>query len=345
VTRNMGPRIAVLGAGVVGLSTALCLQRTIPKVSVTVIADQFIEDTLSFGAGGFFRPDLNIGPTYDVTRRWYRETFMHYERLLKDNLGEAAGIKRLSGFALSSISSDVLTNELMKELCSGLRALSPEEMTRFPEKYNFGIFYSSILADPRKYLQWLTDRITESGGHFTKKVVQSLQEVGKEFDIVVNCTGLRAKELTEDFLLTPIRGQAIKIHAPWVTQFFYADGCYVLPGTEYVTLGGIKQFGDWNMQVSQHDRKYIWENCVSVVPSLKDGKVVQDWVGLRPFRQPIRVEAELLGFAPNQCKHCAPWRNSATSLCCTVLAHRSIRWLYYFSTGHGAVGAEMRSNC
>uniref|UniRef100_A0A6B0U8A5 Putative secreted protein n=1 Tax=Ixodes ricinus TaxID=34613 RepID=A0A6B0U8A5_IXORI len=64
----MGPRIAVLGAGVVGLSTALCLQRTIPKVSVTVIADQFIEDTLSFGAGGFFRPDLNIGPTYDVTR-------------------------------------------------------------------------------------------------------------------------------------------------------------------------------------------------------------------------------------------------------------------------------------
>uniref|UniRef100_A0A090XB04 Putative d-aspartate oxidase n=1 Tax=Ixodes ricinus TaxID=34613 RepID=A0A090XB04_IXORI len=49
------------------------------------------------------------------------------------------------------------------------------------------------------------------------------------------------------------------------------------------------------MQVSQHDRKYIWENCVSVVPSLKDGKVVQDWVGLRPFRQPIRVEAELLG--------------------------------------------------
>lgn len=60
--------IAVVGAGVVGLSTALCIQKSIKNVSVTVIADKFIEETLSFGAGGFLRPDENIAPDYATSR-------------------------------------------------------------------------------------------------------------------------------------------------------------------------------------------------------------------------------------------------------------------------------------
>lgn len=135
----------------------------------------------------------------------------------------------------------------------------------------------------------------QNGGRFVKGTVQNLEDVGEDFDIVVNCTGLGAKQLTGDFLLTPVRGQAMKVYAPWVTHFFYADGCYILPGTEYITLGGTKQLGDWNLEVSQHDQQYIWETCIGIVPSLKDGRLIQDFVGLRPFRQPIRIEVELLG--------------------------------------------------
>ncbi|XP_075556792.1 D-aspartate oxidase-like isoform X4 [Dermacentor variabilis] len=233
VGRMQRKRVVVIGAGVIGLSTALCIQNNIPGTSVTVIADRFIQDTLSFGAAGFFRPDENIGPTLDITR--------------------------------------------------------------------YGIFYNSILADPRKYLKWLTHKILCNGGDIKNQVVKDLQDL-KDFNVVVNCSGLRAKELTEDPLLTPVRGQVIKVLAPWVTQFYYANGCYILPGTEYVTLGGTKQLGDWNMEVSQHDRDYIWNTCTAVLPSLKDAKVIEDWVGLRPFRQPIRIEAEVLGSGSNQCK-------------------------------------------
>lgn len=44
--------------------------------------------------------------------------------------------------------------------------------------------------------------------------VCSFVKVGEDFDIVVNCTGLGAKQLTGDFLLTPVRGQAMKVRLP-----------------------------------------------------------------------------------------------------------------------------------
>ena len=46
----------VVGAGVVGLCTALNIQQTIPGCLVTVMADKFGEDTTSDGAAGIFRP-------------------------------------------------------------------------------------------------------------------------------------------------------------------------------------------------------------------------------------------------------------------------------------------------
>lgn len=48
--------IAVLGAGAVGMSTAMCIQRGIPGVRVTIIADRFTIDTTSAGAAGIFAP-------------------------------------------------------------------------------------------------------------------------------------------------------------------------------------------------------------------------------------------------------------------------------------------------
>lgn len=38
------------------------------------------------------------------------------------------------------------------------------------------------------------------------------------------------------------------------------------------------------------DKARIMENVCKMVPSLRDAKVVQDWVGLRPYREPVRLE-------------------------------------------------------
>lgn len=49
-------RVAVVGAGVVGLSTAVCIAEALPSCSVTVLAEKFSPDTTSDGAAGILIP-------------------------------------------------------------------------------------------------------------------------------------------------------------------------------------------------------------------------------------------------------------------------------------------------
>lgn len=49
---KQGVRVAVVGAGVVGLSTAVCVAEALPLCSVTLLADRFSPDTTSDGAAG-----------------------------------------------------------------------------------------------------------------------------------------------------------------------------------------------------------------------------------------------------------------------------------------------------
>lgn len=58
--RGAGVRVAVVGAGVVGLTTATLLQEALPGASITVLADKFGQETTSDGAAGIFRPGLQF---------------------------------------------------------------------------------------------------------------------------------------------------------------------------------------------------------------------------------------------------------------------------------------------
>lgn len=48
--------VAVVGAGVIGLSTAVCISEMVPRCSVTVISDKFTPDTTSNVAAGMLIP-------------------------------------------------------------------------------------------------------------------------------------------------------------------------------------------------------------------------------------------------------------------------------------------------
>lgn len=61
--------VGVLGAGVVGLTTAIELKKEFPNANITVIADKFTLDTTSDGAAGLFRPGTSFcGPNEHITR-------------------------------------------------------------------------------------------------------------------------------------------------------------------------------------------------------------------------------------------------------------------------------------
>lgn len=49
-------KVAVIGAGVVGMSTAVCIAEALPFCSVTVLAEKFSPDTTSDIAAGILLP-------------------------------------------------------------------------------------------------------------------------------------------------------------------------------------------------------------------------------------------------------------------------------------------------
>lgn len=121
-------------------------------------------------------------------------------------------------------------------------------------------------------------------------------ELQPSFDIVVNCSGLGSRQLVGDSTISPVRGQVLRVQAPWVKHFI-RDGSgltYVYPGTSYVTLGGTRQEGDWNLSPDAELSREIFSRCCALEPSLHRAYSIEEKVGLRPSRPDVRLQKELL---------------------------------------------------
>ncbi|XP_053637950.1 D-aspartate oxidase isoform X2 [Cherax quadricarinatus] len=257
-------RVCVVGAGVVGLTTATQLQKALPPGStVTIIADKFLKETTSDGAAGIFRPGLQFqGDSPEVTRRWLQDSFNFYKSILNSQDAASAGVKLISGFHFSSKYPKIVWNSLLLPILEEYRSCTEEELSFYRHKY--GTFMTTILTECRRYLPYLTDKFTRQGGRIEKRHLKTLEEL---------------------------------VRAPWIKNFYYVDyDMYIVPGFEYITLGGTRQFDSYIEETNKYDSMAIWERCLALIPSLKDAQVVQEWVGWRPYRPAVRVEEEFLTF-------------------------------------------------
>lgn len=60
-----------------------------------------------------------------------------------------------------------------------------------------------------------------------------------------------------------------------------------------VILGGTHQENDYNTNVDADDKKFIYEGCSQLIPSIKNAKIVNEMVGLRPGRTEVRLEHDI----------------------------------------------------
>uniref|UniRef100_A0A2K6EHE9 D-aspartate oxidase n=1 Tax=Propithecus coquereli TaxID=379532 RepID=A0A2K6EHE9_PROCO len=228
-------RVAVVGAGLMGLSTAVCTSRLAPRCSVTVISDKFTPDTTSDVAAGMLIPHAYPDTPIHKQKQWFRETFDHLLSIASSAEAGVAGVHLVSG-------------------------------------------------------------VKGSGGQILTRRVEDLWELHPSFDIVVNCTGLGSRRLAGDSKIFPVRGQVLKVQAPWVKHFI-RDGSgltYIYPGVSHVTLGGTRQKGDWNLSPDAEISRDIFSRCCALEPSLRGACDIKEKVGLRPSRPGVRLQKELL---------------------------------------------------
>ncbi|XP_071380634.1 D-aspartate oxidase isoform X2 [Centroberyx affinis] len=189
-------KVVVVGAGVIGLSTAVCIAEALPFCSVTLLADQFSPDTTSDGAAGILFaaqfPDIPL----ERQRSWFKESFEHLLAIAQSQHASEAGVLLSSGW---QIFKEVPANKepFWSEFVLGFRLMTARELKRFPD-HKFGQAFTTIKCECSSYLPWLEKRFRKAGGQVEQRKVNNLQELSKSYDIIVNCSGLGSKTLVGD---------------------------------------------------------------------------------------------------------------------------------------------------
>src|SRR5262249_4278108 len=129
------------------------------------------------------------------------------------------------------------------------------------------------------------------------------EEAFTQYNVVVNCAGLGARELLPDPTMYPIRGQVVRVAHPGFDYFILDEHnprglTHIIPRSRDCVLGGTTQEGEENLVPDAEIARAILERCIALEPRLADVPILSYEVGLRPARPSIRVEAE--NCAPNK---------------------------------------------
>lgn len=286
-------KICVIGAGIVGLTTASEIQQTLPNCELTIIANKFNSDTTSDGAAGLFLPVCTFrGPTKEITREWIKYSYEYYKKLLNID----CGVFEVCGYILSNTTEEAAQAELLHGVVKDYRPASEQELAEISGNWKYGTYLCSLIIRGRKYLPWLLEILQQNGCKVVNKTISSFAELENIFDVVINCTGLQSATLCNDDRVVPIRGQILKVRAPNIDRFYLFGDTYIIPHNYgIVSLGGTAQYNVRDTNIRWDDRESIRERCSTMFPELKMATVAWEWVGLRPFRDVVRVEAETKG--------------------------------------------------
>ncbi|KAJ7374087.1 hypothetical protein OS493_009418 [Desmophyllum pertusum] len=295
--------IAVVGAGVIGLSSAITILEKDPTLKVTLIADAFSPSTTSDGAAGLILPFVMGNTPIHLQRKWFSDTLKELEKLSqREDAGQYLALYHVTVI----IVGDVIEEPFWKDLVDGYQLLSQKELAKFPQPSTFGYSFRTLFFNGRHYNPWLLERFQRLGGSIVKKTIDSLEELAGLYDVVVNCPGMRARELVNDVSMDPVRGQVLRVYAPWIKHGYMRNVkhlakkeryCYILPQANgEVILGGTAYHNNSDTKVSADDTRHILEVTRQLMPSLARAPVLEAWVGLRPGRPSVRLEKQVMKF-------------------------------------------------
>ncbi|XP_031357019.1 D-aspartate oxidase-like [Photinus pyralis] len=284
--------IAVIGAGVIGLSAATALQEHLPNVTVTIYAEKISPNLTSNVAAGMWAPFLYQKTDGEKILSWGRGSHDQFLKLWKGGHASEAGICLQ---LVKSLSADIDLH-VGQNIVWGEQQMPPEEvefLTKLLKKdFRTAVNYVSFTCEPSRYLPFLQKRFIQNGGKIVIRKIKDFRELS-HYNLVVNCTGLGAQELTDDTQMTPIRGTAIRVKAPWLFHSLMDDDIYIILNADTCVLGTTAQYGDYELNPRESETKNINNFCNSLVPALENAEYVKTCVGLRPGRVEVRLETEI----------------------------------------------------
>jgi D-amino-acid oxidase len=275
--------VAVIGAGIIGLSAAVALAQS--GFTVRVITRQEPLETTSANAGAIWGPFLSS--TDERLRRWSYETLEVLKSLASESL--RTGIEMVAGLGAEPHGS------FGRWWVEDFKDSVPCPGVELPPGYDRGWYYTAPIVDVPAYLNCLVDRILHFGCLLEIGSVENPNDLLRDADHVVVCAGMGSAVLAADSTLRPAKGQLVVVENPGISRFFAERGdgpdlTYILPQREKVILGGTAEWTFENEDSDPAITEAIISRCALVEPKLESAAVLSTRIGVRACRDTVRVE-------------------------------------------------------
>ena len=235
---------AVIGAGVIGLTTARLLQDH--GFTVTIYAAALPPDTTSNVAAGLFGV-TEIADTDQLNgpfKPQLQEAVRFAHRYFQPFVGRDYGVDWLTFYLIGDEPQTQPPDFAVTPEIYPFTTYGPGEHP-FPTKY--AASFPTMIAATNIFLPRLVDEFVARGGKIEVKSFGSRAELGGLTEpLLVNCTGLGAKALFGDEELMPIKGQLTLLRPQADIDYCYLDGrnfVYMFPRSDGIILGGSHEEG------------------------------------------------------------------------------------------------------
>jgi glycine/D-amino acid oxidase-like deaminating enzyme len=274
---------AVIGCGSVGLTCARQLQRRGYQVTIYALAvPPNVTSNMSLAG---FTPASGLVENGQRTAQWdaqYDRAAEIAYRQLQLMVGPSSGVSWLDNYSLMdeeprAPGSNPERPSLTARFDIGREVFGPGEHP-FPTKY--AVRSPQIRIEPSIYLDGLMRDFELFGGRIvmrkfdTPRDLMTLRE-----PIVMNCTGLGARDLFGDQELIPLKGQlTVMVPQPEV-QYHTNGGVPPVPGaslgihmmarSDGIILGGTSQRGVWTLEPDEAERTRVVESHMKVFGAMR----------------------------------------------------------------------------
>lgn len=317
-------KILIIGAGVSGLTTAICLRRA--NFDVVIVADRFAPDLTSVVAGALWEwPPAVCGKhgtprSLERSKKWCMTAYEEFKKIHATYGSEASGVYLRDVYfyfkdIIENRPADLhKMNELKAEVEGferGLHIIPDTIDLGFQGGIKDAYKHMAPMAHTDLYMKWLFQQVQDLGCEIiqekiTENILLNERELLNRFQAkaIVNCAGLGSIVTTGDPSMYPLRGALVRVkNQGGVVDAAHCishddsstdeqDIIFIVPRgkDDIVVLGGLAQQDQWetNLSLDVPIIRQMYDGCLQFLQELRDLPLDEHEpvrTGLRPFTE------------------------------------------------------------
>ncbi|KAG6808550.1 hypothetical protein H0H92_003760 [Tricholoma furcatifolium] len=224
---NSKKKVIVLGAGVIGLTTAIAIQEK-GGFDVTIVAELLPSDPKSTKYTSHWAGAHHVSLASSTDERQKDIDLETFHKMWEMS---APGSPAEHCFLRMTQEEYHQEDRPQPDVHALMPDFKEQPQKMWPEGVVHGVTFTTLTWDTPVYLEYIMSRFLDNGGKVIRGTVQHIDQLveGGEYavtgvgspappDAIVVCVGLAARSLggVEDHDVYPIRGQTVLVRAPWV---------------------------------------------------------------------------------------------------------------------------------